>query len=174
VAVREQDVSLLSAEDDEGPVEQWARRILGGAGATLLLATVMVTSVDVFGRYFFNAPLRGGFELTEVLMLCFIFPAIPLVTWRGGHISVDLFNFLGGVRTRRLHAAIVDLICLLVVSIMIAGLLRKSRQMAMFWDYTDTLRIPLAPLGYFVTVMLAATALALVLRLSANVGRLIR
>lgn len=174
MAVREENDSLLSAEDDEGPIEQWARYILGGVGAILLLTTVIVTSVDVFGRYFFNAPLRGGFELTEVLMLCFIFPAIPLVTWRGGHISVDLFNFLGGVRTRRLHAAIVDLICLLVVAIMIAGLLRKSRQMALFWDYTDTLRIPLAPLGYLVTAMLAATALALLIRLGGNVGRLIR
>src|SRR5258707_10984481 len=66
--------------------------LLGYAAAAVMLFLMLLTCVDVVGRYFLNKPLTGGFELTEVLLASLIFAGLPLVTLRGDHITVDLFD----------------------------------------------------------------------------------
>src|SRR6266852_5508558 len=66
--------------------------LLGYVAAALMLSLMLLTCVDVVGRYFLNKPLTGGFELTEVLLASLIFAGLPLVTLRGDHITVDLFD----------------------------------------------------------------------------------
>ena len=41
---------------------------------------MMITAVDVAGRYLFNKPLAGGFELTEMLLAALIYCGLPLVS----------------------------------------------------------------------------------------------
>ena len=65
---------------------------LGHVAAALILCLMLLTCVDVVGRYFLNKPVTGGFELTEVLLAALIFAGLPLVTLRGDHITVDLFD----------------------------------------------------------------------------------
>jgi TRAP-type C4-dicarboxylate transport system permease small subunit len=71
-------------------VIQAARRLLEAIAAGLVAGLVLVTCTDVIGRYLFNAPLRGAFELTQILLSALVFVALPLVTGRGGHVEVDL------------------------------------------------------------------------------------
>src|SRR6266849_6455550 len=66
--------------------------LLGYVAAVVMLFLMLLTCVDVVGRYFLNKPLTGGFELTEVLLASLIFAGLPLVTLRGDHITVDLFD----------------------------------------------------------------------------------
>ena len=40
---------------------------------------VLLTCVDVVGRYFLNRPLTGAFELTEHAMGALVFSSLPLV-----------------------------------------------------------------------------------------------
>ena len=54
----------------------WLDRVLGAAAAVLLFCLMAVTTVDVIGRYIFNFPLRGGFEITELLLLTLIFAGL--------------------------------------------------------------------------------------------------
>ena len=42
--------------------------VLGCVSAVVLFLMMMVTAVDVIGRYLFNTPLAGGFELTEMML----------------------------------------------------------------------------------------------------------
>ncbi|MFC6487241.1 TRAP transporter small permease [Nitratireductor sp. GCM10026969] len=63
---------------------------LMGLAALLLLALMAVTGIDVVGRYLFNAPLSGAFELTELLLGTLVFVALPLVSRSGAHVEVDL------------------------------------------------------------------------------------
>ena len=65
---------------------------LGTIAAALMFCLMLLTCVDVVGRYFFNKPVTGGFELTEMLLAALIFAGLPLVTLRGDHITVDLFD----------------------------------------------------------------------------------
>ena len=42
--------------------------VLGVTSGTVLFLMMAITAVDVAGRYLFNQPLPGGFELTELLL----------------------------------------------------------------------------------------------------------
>ena len=66
----------------------WLDRTLGAAAAVLLFGLMAVTTVDVIGRYIFNWPLRGGFELTELLLLTLVFAGLPLVSRADEHLSL--------------------------------------------------------------------------------------
>jgi TRAP-type transport system small permease protein len=52
---------------------------------------VILTTIDVIGRYFFNKPIMGGMELLELSMAIFGGAAILYTSTRRGHIAVDLF-----------------------------------------------------------------------------------
>ena len=67
-----------------------AKLFLEGLAASLVAGLILVTCIDVVGRYFFNAPLGGAFELTQVLLAALVFVALPLTTYHGGHVEVDL------------------------------------------------------------------------------------
>ena len=71
-------------------IARWVETILLGLAATLLLALMAVTGIDVIGRYVLNAPLSGAFEMTELLLGALVFMALPLVSRHGAHVEVDL------------------------------------------------------------------------------------
>lgn len=76
-----------------GPFMQLVlQRILGGLAATFLLVLMLITLVDVVGRYGFNSPVNGSFEITELLLAAIIFSALPLVVAKDQNITVDLID----------------------------------------------------------------------------------
>ena len=52
---------------------EWLSSNLSYLGSIALFAMMSLTTVDVVGRYFFNKPVLGAFELTEFLVLILIF-----------------------------------------------------------------------------------------------------
>ena len=68
-----------------------ATKILNWVGYISLIGIVLITCVDVFGRYCLNKPLLGGFELLELSMAVLGGFAMLYTTIQRGHISVDLF-----------------------------------------------------------------------------------
>ena len=60
------------------------------ASVSLCLA-MLLTAADVVGRYFFNSPFAGTYELIELLMGFFSPVAILYCTVNKKHISVDIF-----------------------------------------------------------------------------------
>ncbi len=68
----------------------------------VLLWIVVITCVDVIGRYFFNSPLYAGAEIIKVSMAGVIFFSLPYMFFKNEHIIVDLFpvfkrGFLGWI-----------------------------------------------------------------------------
>tara|TARA_Y100000588_G_scaffold148044_1_gene161945 strand:- start:1182 stop:1745 length:564 start_codon:yes stop_codon:yes gene_type:complete len=57
----------------------------------VLLWIVVITCVDVIGRYFFNSPLYAGAEIIKVSMAGVIFFSLPYMFFKNEHIIVDLF-----------------------------------------------------------------------------------
>ena len=76
-------------------------KILGAAANILLGTMVIVTCIDVVGRYFFSAPLLGAHELITLAMGVMIYLGLPLVTITREHLTVDLAsNYLGPIGRR--------------------------------------------------------------------------
>jgi TRAP-type C4-dicarboxylate transport system permease small subunit len=135
------------------------RRVFGIATGSLLACITLLITLDVVGRYLFNRPLRGAFELTEVLMAALIFAALPLVTLRSEHIAVDLLDIWIPARARRLQRTLIQLACAAVVAVLGWVMFSQARQMALDGLHTDTLRVPLAPIVYFGAAAILVSAL---------------
>jgi len=50
------------------------------------------TFIDVIGRYFFNAPIPGSFEIVGLILGIAMIGAFPLVSFGERHITVGLFD----------------------------------------------------------------------------------
>jgi TRAP-type C4-dicarboxylate transport system permease small subunit len=122
----------------------------------LLLFLMIVTCIDVAGRYGFNAPLHGANEITELTMGVLIFAALPLVTLRSEHITISLLDPLFKGRVKIIQQLLVQLISALVLGVMSWRLWRKGVELASYNDTSSYLQIPLAPLAYVMSVMTAA------------------
>src|SRR5262245_46697472 len=118
----------------------------------------MITTADVVGRYIFNRPLSGAFELNGLLMLALIFAVLPLVSRADEHVTLDFIDALLGERGRRLLRRFVDLACGLIILGLAWRVWVKAGKIAGYGDTTDVLRIPVGPFVYLMALMVAITA----------------
>jgi TRAP-type transport system small permease protein len=135
----------------------WLDRVLGAAAAILLFGLMALTTADVIGRYFFNWPLRGAFEVTELLLLTLIFAGLPLASRADEHVTLDFVDMLLDRRGRLFLRRAVDLVCGVIILGLAWRVWVKAGTIAGYGDTTDVLRLPVAPFVYFMTIMVAAT-----------------
>ena len=120
---------------------------LGLLCALLLVAMMCLTGADVIARYVFNAPIRGAFELTEILLACLVFTALPITTGAREHIEVELFDPKSRAM-RRLLGAIATLSGIAVFGLLAVEIFAYAGRMAKYGQVTNSLQIPLAYVGY--------------------------
>src|SRR5947209_12070540 len=101
----------------------WLDRVLGAAAAVLLFGLMALTTADVIGRYLFNSPLRGAFEVTELLLLTLIFAGLPLASRADEHVALDFIDMALTEGGRLLLRRVVDLLC----GLLILGLAWRGR-----------------------------------------------
>lgn len=77
--------------EEIGPVK-WLAFFLECVTATTLFGLMVMTCADVIGRYFFDNALDGAVELTELALAIMVFAQMPIITWRGGHVIVDILD----------------------------------------------------------------------------------
>ena len=71
-----------------------ADALLGVVASAILLAMMLLTVTDVVARYVFSRPLRGAFEITELMLLVLIFAGLPLVSFADEHAVMDFIDRL--------------------------------------------------------------------------------
>ena len=133
--------------------------MLGFAASALLLGLMLLTSADVVARYLFNRPIRGAFEVTELLLLVLIFAGLPLVSHADEHVTMDFIDRMLparvlGLLVRLVHALIAAIFLFLTWQVWI-----KAGRIAGYGDTTDVLRIAVAPFVYFMAAMVLLTGL---------------
>jgi TRAP-type C4-dicarboxylate transport system permease small subunit len=142
------------------PERRWERRVdavLGIAASALLLAMMCLTFVDVVARYLFNRPIRGAFEITELMLLVLIFAGLPLVSHADEHVTMDFIDRMLPADAvlalqRLVHAVVAALFFFLAWQMWI-----KAARISEYGDTTDVLRILVGPFVYFMMVMIALT-----------------
>jgi tripartite ATP-independent transporter DctM subunit len=78
-------------------------RIAEGAGRVVLAVMVLLITVDVVLRYFFNRPIKGSYELIEFMLVFIVFTGLAYTQTKTGHITIDL---LTSRLSKRLQAVI--------------------------------------------------------------------
>ncbi len=143
----------------EHPWERRADRILGIAASAILMVMMCLTFVDVVARYVFNRPLRGGFELTELLLLVLIFAGLPLVSHADEHVTMDFIDRLLRPRARAWLNRIIHFVVAVLMFFMSWQVTIKAARIASYGDATDVLRIVYGPFVYFSAAMIALAGL---------------
>ena len=62
------------------------------AGGLLLVGVMAMTVISVIGRYAFNAPIPGDYEITELVCGVAVFAFFPYCHIRNGNIVVEFFT----------------------------------------------------------------------------------
>jgi len=136
-------------------------RLLGIVAAATLFFIMALTCADVAGRYFFGAPIPGGFEITELAMGALIFTGLPLATLRGQQVTVDLFDAAVPRALRAGRDFAIHLLAAGCLGALAWRLWVKAGQMVASGDTTATLHIPVPPLVYYMSMQAAVTAVVL-------------
>jgi TRAP-type C4-dicarboxylate transport system permease small subunit len=136
---------------------------LGAVAAALMFCMMLLTCVDVVGRYFFNKPVTGGFEMTEMLLAALIFAGLPLVTLRGDHITVDLFDAVTPEWLFRVQHVVATLVGAACTGFLAWRLWLRAAELASRGETTSELGFPIAWLAFAMSLLMALTAAALVI-----------
>jgi TRAP-type C4-dicarboxylate transport system permease small subunit len=124
-----------------GSVNTW----LAKAGGYVLLCMMVLTICDVIGRYFFNSPITGAYEITEVMMVTVVFLFVGYTQAQKGHISID---FVIRVLPQKMRMAI-DIVTHLVslfILILIGWMnILRCLELMRINEVTAILHIPISP-----------------------------
>ena len=129
--------------------------LLGVVASAILLAMMLLTVVDVVARYVFSRPLRGAFEITELMLLVLIFAGLPLVSFADEHAVMDFIDRLLGPRGQGWLERAVQLVNAGFMFLLTWLVWRKADRIWAYRDATDVLRIVYGPFVYFMAVTLA-------------------
>lgn len=147
--------------EERGPIK-WLAFLFELIAVVALFALMVLTCADVIGRYFLNNPVPGATELTEMGLAIVLFAAMPVITWRGGHIVVDLIDaFLPSAAIKLLVWVSTILVSssLYFVAIRIYELGERSLKRGIV---TDFLHIPAGIVIQYIAVFSWITAIGLV------------
>lgn len=144
-------------------------RVLGmipvAVASAVLFGLMVMTFLDVVLRSAFNSPIEAAPELTRMAVAVIVFTSLPVLSWRGGHISVDLLDFvfrkLGIVQG---WTAVVSIICGVLLwwpANRVIVLAERSRS---YGDLTEFLLIPTFYISWLIAIMIFITMGVLILR----------
>ena len=125
---------------------------LAYVGCIALFAMMCLTTADVVGRYLFNRPITGAFEITEYLVLILIFAFIGYSQAQKSHVAVDLLWTQLPPRMR----VYVDLgnhlacLALMVLITWMGGL--KATELKTVGEASPNLQIPAYPFAFFMVL----------------------
>ena len=124
----------------------WLSSKLAYVGAVALFVMMCLTAADVIGRYLFNRPITGVFELTEYLVLILIFSFIGYTQSQKGHVAVDLLStkFPGSIRT--IIEICNHIACLLLMGLITWMGVEKALELKEVGEASPNLQIPAPPI----------------------------
>ena len=125
---------------------------------------MFLTAVDVVMRYAVSAPIRGSFEISELMLALLIFSGFPLVSLQNQHVSIGILDRYFSFFAEYVVDAISHLVCFVLFGGMALLLLRQASRMTMTSDLTIALHIPILPLVYVLFVLVLLTALVHVMQ----------
>ncbi|MEE3266910.1 MAG: TRAP transporter small permease [SAR324 cluster bacterium] len=143
-------------------------KVLGFLAALVLMLLMIITFIDVLGRYLFSAPLPGAFELTEIMMAMLIFAGLPLVSRANQHVTVNLIVGILSPIILHFQRLITQAIMAVVLAVMAWRMWIKAEEMLEQGDETAYLLLPIAPVAFFMTLMMAVSALIVAIQFIRN------
>jgi TRAP-type C4-dicarboxylate transport system permease small subunit len=119
------------------------------AGATLILL-MLLTTADVVGRYFFNSPINGVFDLTHFAVSIMVFLGLAYCGYRGGHVVIELLYDKLPPGARRVLNRAINLAGCVLFALIAWRTAVQSIDVRDMGEASQMMEIPLFPLYYMV------------------------
>ena len=141
-------------------VMQAVNQSLSLAAAAMVGILMFLIFTGVVGRYVFNKPLFGAYELIEILMGLLIFAGLPIVSKTHSHISVDFLAARFPRSLQPFREILIDILCAVTSAIMSWRIWMYGARLNRFHETTLELKIELGFIAYSIAVILIFVTLA--------------
>ena len=140
-------------------------KILSIIACIFLFSMMVVTFVDVVGRYVFASPLPAAYEIVALIMPAIIFCALPLTVLKNGHVTVDLLDSFVPKWMEKLQQVIINIFGAAALALLSWRLAVRSQDQNTYEEVTDELVLELWPFSAAMSILCAVAALMFVAKL---------
>jgi TRAP-type mannitol/chloroaromatic compound transport system permease small subunit len=148
--------------------------IFGAVCAALILTIMILTTVDVIGRYIIGSPLKGSVEISEILFLSAVYLGLSYTHLFREHVGVDLLISHFSKRTRLFLETFMLLLALLTYGVL------AWRGGGALWSSIETgeyrwglISIPLWPARLMIPLGVSALCLKFIAEIVRNISKLL-
>lgn len=124
------------------------QRLTGG----LLIVLMLLTFVDVIGRYFLGQPVPGGHVLVQCLVCLLVFTGLPLVVLDDEHLRVRLFDRRMTQGQRKWRDFAVKLVIAGALAILAGQMFWQTDYFSANGEYFESIRIPVSWMAGYAAV----------------------
>jgi TRAP-type transport system small permease protein len=133
------------------------------AAAALFIMMIMTFS-DVLLRSTINNPIEWATELTRVFMVIIVFTSLPVISWRGTHIIVDLMDPFFSHMMARLRDITIDLVSGVILLWPAWRIFVQAERFRSYGEVTEYMGWPQHLTSWFIAAFTLITALTLIAR----------
>ena len=151
----------LNQHSEKGVVK-WLPLSLNLLAGGALLLMMIITCIDVIGRYFLNKPLVGSVEIIEVLLGLMIFMALPVISWRNEQVVVDILDPFMPARVSLIRDIVFNVVTAIALIIVGNRIWELGMRASSHGEVTEYLHLPVGAIISFFGIMCWFTALVLV------------
>ncbi len=145
-------------------VEKLARMALY-LGMGWVLVMMLVTTLDVAGRYFLSRPLPGAIELGQIMLAVFGILGMAYTHFSGANVKVTMLTRLFGPRVQSALEVLAGVLCLQVMLMLTwYGGVTAMAELST-GTTTDHLKIPIYPLYWLLSVGAGLLSLVILSRI---------
>ncbi len=142
-------------------VGQLPATVLGVVACLALFAMMLLTFIDVMGRYLFASPLPAAYELISLIMPLIIFCALPHVNLTNSHVTIDLLDSFIPDTIKRVQVTLISLLSAVILGLLAWRLWVLSEDHFEFDGVTDELYLPLWPFSAAMSVLCIVAAMSM-------------
>lgn len=125
-------------------------RTADSAGRAILALMVLLITLDVVLRYFFNRPIKGSYELVEFMMVLVVFLGLAYTQTKKNHISISLFTSNLSPSQTSVIGSATNLLCLVIFSLITWRCIIQAESIRTSGTSSDVLLIPNFPFMWVV------------------------
>ncbi len=143
-------------------------------GQYVLMLMMLLTSADVCGRYFFNRPLLGAYDLTQLMMVVMVFFCIAYTQVKKGHVGITIIVDRLSEKNQAVIESVGYFLGLVLFSILAWQNIVKANLMRMGGATTASIEIPTYPFFLVIAFGSLLMCLVLLLEFSDSISRVAR
>ncbi|MBT0959128.1 TRAP transporter small permease [Alphaproteobacteria bacterium KMM 3653] len=150
---------------------EWIVKALEVLASVVLMAMMLLTFVDVVGRYFVGAPIFGATEMISTMLALIIFIGLGIANARDNHIVVELVDSRFRALSPKVYDAIVQGFSILAMCLIVYVLYEQAVEAAHTGAKTVVLEWPLSAITGTVAALAGLSVISQVLGLIVGEGR---